>query len=1237
MSEQRDLEIIRASLFFDGDWYRQRYSDVERSDADPAQHFLQYGAAEGRDPGPCFDTLGYLKKWPEVERLGINPLVHFARASDFAAHDVETIRNSSMFDADWYLNGNPDVVREGMDPVVHYVEFGDKERRDPSASFSTQKYREAHPELNDRSINALAHFIRHGLQEGGAEAALFGGGVQGPSLNRTSTRNKLGRKVVFVTHDLNIGGAPKLVLSIARWFQRATDYDVHIVAMGPGGLHGEAAAIAPTHVVGQTFVADHEAPQLTKALREFLGEEPAFTFINSAASGHYCKIDPFKAKTFSYIHELQAVIDHYQDQFATLIERSDHVFCGGPQVFDLISETYPDEVGKLTTRPSFIEAPAYSHTLSAAEKAALRKGMGLNPNRKLVTACGVAHWRKQPFVFMRVAKALIRDRKRNVDFLWIGDGEDLAKMREMAAETGIADRVHLVGHQEDVRPYLAASDIFALTSSEDPFPLVCLEAGALSTPSVVFREATGFSQVIEPKGDIVAGAAVRLGDEDAFADAVDHLLTTDKAWTKAAALIRQRVNAGYTTATACTELLVKIQSVALIPPRVSIIVPTYNSAAYLQPRLDSLADQTFRDFEILLFDDASKDNSAEMLDLFAKQNLQARVVVSATNSGSVFKAWERGILAAKGDFVWICEADDWCEPDFLERALQAFEPSGVRLVHGRSIPVNSEGEIAGDWNDLYLDHVVPGLWHASFTSPSAREIDRSLGRANTIVNASGVVVRRSAAVGAIDVARDFKLAGDWAFYVCAIHGGRVAYCHEAVNYHRRHTSSVTASVEGTSNYFQELMNVGAVVRALYGDHEARDAQFRRHIEGEARRFSYPHPLPDGVVPTKLKVRGPAVLYGVGDLSGGGAQMFAVRFVNRWQATNGPAVLFVAGYDAEHHATRSKIDPLVPVVGPGDIEAEGGLNGFLAAYGLDVVLTGHWWADLAMGHLQAREETPAPWAIVMHGCYESVLDSADSFPGYEEHLARAEQFSAHWVWTAPKNRQLFEQGRVRPRLESQIVNGFEPVAPGDMKREDMGLPDDAIVFTIASRALESKGWLVALEAFMTIRERLRGLRDVRLLLIGDGPAAEEIRGVGSIEGVTMVAHTDRLADYIAATDVFLLPSWFVGESLPLTLLEFLAQGKPAVVSDIGMCGWAIGEGSPAGPAGIVVARQGDGTVRASDLASAMMRLAEDAELRKILASRTDAAFLKFNMDDMIDSYDQVLRGAIASTSSRRLAA
>ena len=200
----------------------------------------------------------------------------------------------------------------------------------------------------------------------------------------------------------------------------------------------------------------------------------------------------------------------------------------------------------------------------------------------------------------------------------------------------------------------------------------------------------------------------------------------------------------------------------------------------------------------------------------------------------------------------------------------------------------------------------------------------------------------------------------------------------------------------------------------------------------------------------------------------------------------------------------------------------------------------------------------------------------------------------------------------------------------MGRDEMGLSADAVsLLTLASRAIKSKGWLVSVEAFKTARKALKGKCDLRLQLIGDGPAADQIRAMGPIDGLSMIPHTNRLADYIAASDVCLLPSWFIGKSLPLTLLEFLAQGKPAVVSDIGSCPWAIGEGSPRGAVGLVVLRGPDGTVRPADLSVAMIRLAEDEDFRASLDTLALTAFSKFDMGQMIDRYAHVFASSIAA--------
>jgi hypothetical protein len=76
---RQDDQILRESQLFDRTWYHQRYPDVRARKMDPVRHYLQYGAGEGRDPGPAFSTSGYSTRYPDVVAAGTNPLVHYLK------------------------------------------------------------------------------------------------------------------------------------------------------------------------------------------------------------------------------------------------------------------------------------------------------------------------------------------------------------------------------------------------------------------------------------------------------------------------------------------------------------------------------------------------------------------------------------------------------------------------------------------------------------------------------------------------------------------------------------------------------------------------------------------------------------------------------------------------------------------------------------------------------------------------------------------------------------------------------------------------------------------------------------------------------------------------------------------------------------------------------------------------------------------------------------------------------
>ena len=73
------IELIKASMLFDEEWYRNRYPDVAQLSMDPVKHYLKIGAMLHRDPGPNFSTLGYLQAYPDVEQAGLNPLYHYVK------------------------------------------------------------------------------------------------------------------------------------------------------------------------------------------------------------------------------------------------------------------------------------------------------------------------------------------------------------------------------------------------------------------------------------------------------------------------------------------------------------------------------------------------------------------------------------------------------------------------------------------------------------------------------------------------------------------------------------------------------------------------------------------------------------------------------------------------------------------------------------------------------------------------------------------------------------------------------------------------------------------------------------------------------------------------------------------------------------------------------------------------------------------------------------------------------
>ena len=99
-------------------------------------------------------------------------------------------------------------------------------------------------------------------------------------------------------------------------------------------------------------------------------------------------------------------------------------------------------------------------------------------------------------------------------------------------------------------------------------------------------------------------------------------------------------------------------------PKISIIVPVYNVEKYIRKCLDSILNQTFKDFELILVDDGSLDNSGKICDDYALKDNRIKVIHK--KNGGLSSARNAGLDVAQGDYIGFVDSDDWIEPDMYE-------------------------------------------------------------------------------------------------------------------------------------------------------------------------------------------------------------------------------------------------------------------------------------------------------------------------------------------------------------------------------------------------------------------------------------------------------------------------------------------------------------------------------------------------------------------------------------------
>ncbi len=257
------------------------------------------------------------------------------------------------------------------------------------------------------------------------------------------------------------------------------------------------------------------------------------------------------------------------------------------------------------------------------------------------------------------------------------------------------------------------------------------------------------------------------------------------------------------------------------PKKVSVIIPNYNYANYIIERIDSVLMQTYPIYELIILDDCSTDNSVEVIkDKIEKikeeyPNLKVKFIENEVNSGGcVFKQWKKGFDLVTGDFVWIAEADDSAENDFVENLIQPFDDPEMVISYCESARIDGENNLIRDRSDDLYDMCRTGEWNDSYIWTGEEENIYHLSVTNTILNVSSLIWRKKDYSEIFEKAGEFKVAGDWYIYYNILKDGKISWNSRALNYYRKHGSSVCTDVRAEIEY-GEICRIQDEISELY--------------------------------------------------------------------------------------------------------------------------------------------------------------------------------------------------------------------------------------------------------------------------------------------------------------------------------------------------------------------------------------------------------------------------------------
>jgi glycosyltransferase involved in cell wall biosynthesis len=1083
--------------------------------------------------------------------------------------------------------------------------------------------------LFERSDALISRSLSKRLNE--SEAIFAAAEISLPTKHGEPSEQPSPPTTLFVSHNASRTGAPICLIDFISWLKSNTTMKFKIILKEGGPITTRFQQLGECFFFDDEWNNRHDESTFRQRLIEFCPNADLI-YANTIASFDVLEhLKYLDAPLLTHVHELESVIQEFVgEKFIELEQFTDYFLCASPAVRENLKHHHNIADVNSGTLYSPI---AVDTNYDGNNKEKLRISLGLDPSLTYVVSCGTIEWRKGPDLFVECAKILADRGLKDIQFLWIGEffDNEYSNLDKELSLTNLGDMVKFLGLRDNARDYFAACDIFLLPSREDPFPLVCLEAAEKQLPILCFADAGSMPDFVEKD----AGYFVPYEDTEALASCIQNLAENVNLRTQLGKRARQKILERHDVEKATPHLLRVMHWVAHIHPKVSVIVPNYNHADYLIERLDSIFSQTYRNFEVIILDDCSSDDSIKLIERYVKHPL-VRMVKNPHNSGNVFVQWLQGLRLARGELIWIAESDDFCKNNFLERLVPVFSDPSMALAYCQSLPVDAQGRHAGEFDYLsYTKDLSESKWTANYCCTGIEEVNHGLAVKNTIPNVSAVLSRKPNINRLEKDIVQFTVSGDWYYYLNLLTNGKITFIADTLNFHRRHSHSVVAQHEASTIHFSDISRIHRFILDNFSISNYTKKRMLQQVKNEWMRHHQDSNFDELLVSYSKEVYDEltgadrdsiSILIVVSDLNFGGGQIAAIRLANALLKAKHRIYLLNVGAHAEEKQVRNMLSPEITVFSTNEWTSPmADFRSLIVENEIQVINSHIWWADKFVATHLGELETA--WVITMHGCYEHLLHDELCDPEFTSLAPQLLDRADSIIYIADKNLEVFDHFSLsNPDKLKKVYTGFEPQTPRAINKNELGIDEGSFIAGIVSRAIPEKGWEQAIKAIELLNADLPN--PIHLILIGESEYSQTLAARHhNSKNIHFIGFTESPLNYIQLFDVGLLPTYFDSESLPNSVVEYLACDKPVIATAMGEIKNMIM--TKKGIAGQIVNFDLQGKADTKQLVKLIEKYVKNPDYLSTHSLLAKTAFEKFSMQNCIEKYSGVFQTLIAS--------